>query len=109
MAKLFILWDISDSVTILELLLMTEEDPGIAYVLEDVLHAGVGPEVLPNILCMLTIELSLKLCGRPSLFRVQQAGDRHEPHAAEIQLIDAADCVRSLGYRLDIASVLSFQ
>ena len=52
MAKLFIFGDISDSVTILKLLLMAEEDPGIAYVLEDVLRAGVGPEVLPNILCM---------------------------------------------------------
>ena len=59
MAKLLILWNISDSAAILELLLMAEENPGIAYVLEDVLHAGVGPEVLPNILCMLTIELGL--------------------------------------------------
>ena len=71
MAKLFIHWNISDSATILELLLMTEEDPGVALVPEDVFHAGVGPEIWPNILCALTIELDLKLRGWPSLFRVQ--------------------------------------
>ena len=105
MAKLLILWDISDAVSGIEFLLVASKNPSVTLVTEDVFHAGVGPEVLPNILCVLTIELELKLCGRPSLFRVQQAGDRHKPHAAEIQLVDTADCVRSLGYHLDIASV----
>ena len=68
MAKLFILWDVSDAAASIEFLLVTSKDPSVTLVPEDVFHAGVRPEILPNILCMLTIELSLKLRGRPSLF-----------------------------------------
>ena len=79
MAKLFILRDISDTAAIFELLLMAKENPGVAFVPEDVLHAGVRPEVLPDILGVLSVKLSLKLCGRFPPLRVQYAGDRHKP------------------------------
>lgn len=105
MAKLLILWDISDAVAGIEFLLVTSKNPSVTLVPKDVLYAGVRPEVLPNILCMLTVELGLKLRGRPSQFRVQQAGDRHEPHAAETQLVDTADSVCGLWYHLDVARV----
>ena len=84
MAKLFILWDISDAVAGIEFLLVASKNPSVTLVTENVFYAGVGPEVLPNILCVLTIELGLKLRGCLSLFRVQQAGDRHEALATEI-------------------------
>ena len=84
MAKLLILWDISGAAAGIEFLLVTSKDPGVTLVPKDVLHAGIRPEVLPNILCALTIELDLKLRRRPSPFCLQQARNRHESRAAGI-------------------------
>ena len=105
MSELLRLWNILCAPPVFEFLPVAEQDAGIALVLEDVFHAGVRPEEASDAPHVLAVELNLQLRGRPAALCVQRAGDGHEPHAAEVHLVDGPDRLGGLGHHLDLAGV----